>query len=771
MSDINTYADDLLLEFADAVHTELAQALRAKFGDEWLAVGVRKHFRQEQFKRVERMLQNPMRVVEMNKAEGEIHGLEHFWNIINGNWDLFGDAFQDKPRTEVYLGEIAELRNNLAHRRKHHVLLKSDLVRIVGNCRMILSALGSRHADKFTENVDSLIAGGSPWGPSLEGQLPPSDEIYAEFVGRPDELNDLSDWLASDSPQILVWGYGGAGKSALAHKFARDVKEGAREGLIAVCWITAKRTEYVEGTVRERSADFRDIKSLVRAIWSALYGADDLPDTLEPSHLIHELNVMPTLLVVDDFDTISEDEVLSEFLLYGLRSTPTRVIYTSRQRLPGVKNIEVPPFSDQELRDFVSIRSVEYGADTELCVRRADGIMRVTGGYPLFVDDLIHHAALVGVNEAMEDWSQRRGDAAREYALRRQVEYLGRGSGEVLMALSVANRALIPVEISNIAGLTDSDAEEGLRQLLNWRMVNRVTEGDSSSPAYRMNTNTSRLVQQTFRDDNRLRTYAAAFKALTGERVPEAKKRAIGKIVNRTKELARTNSIQTAKEFLVDSMTGELTDSPDLYGVLGWLHAQEPLEECATLAQKAFQHSHLLGSSKVDTYYHWALIEKNIAEWMITNAEEGTIANNDIAAQWKICEEKSELGIERCGPSQLLCYWAGYAASREAKARDRAQSFARAQGAYARSTHWFKRALDAPVSDVAPVHRGAIYRGLTLAFEGLDDELELRNTLLSWHRFSGSDPYFDAECRRLMSKYPSLNTVPAFDSIRRATPF
>ena len=72
----------------------------------------------------------------------------------------------------------------------HHVLLKSDLIRILGNCRIVLSALDSPASEKFAEVVDSLIAGGSPWGRSLDGHLPPSDEIYSEFVGRPGNLTN-----------------------------------------------------------------------------------------------------------------------------------------------------------------------------------------------------------------------------------------------------------------------------------------------------------------------------------------------------------------------------------------------------------------------------------------------------------------------------------------------------------------------------------------------------------------------------------------------------
>ena len=759
MSDINNYAYDRLLEFYDAVHTAMKGILHSEFGDAWVEQGIRAHFLPAYFDRLLDMLQSPMKAVDMTRDDDEIFGVEHLWNIFNGNWTLFGKLLKDKHRLQFYLSEITELRNNLAHRRKRHILLRINLFRIMGNCQMVLAALNSPVAEKFADIVDSLGSGGTPWGPVLDGYLPPSDEMYAEFVGRPHEINALSDWLSSDQPQILVWGYGGAGKSALAYKFVRDVRDSSTGSLLAVCWVSAKRSEYSEGATRERPADFTDLTSFVKAVWVALYGSHESPDDLTPDRLLRELRDLPILLVVDDFDTIAGDFELAEFLFHELRKIPTRVIYTSRHRESSVKNLEVPAFSQSELEEFVTKRSADYSADQSALMRRLDAIRSVTSGYPLFVDDLIHHAALVGIDQALKDWSQKTGDAARQYALRRQIEYLSHSTGEVLIALSVANQALRIAAISDIAGLTQDDAEAGIRELQRWRMVNQVKEDDSDAPVYRMNNNTKRLVQQTFKEDGRIRTYSAVFKTISGERVPEAKKHAIGRIVSGVKERARSSS-DSAEKFLHDNMTGELMDAPDLHGVLGWLYSnQRPLEEYAERAREAFHKAHKLGSIKVDTYYHWGVMEQRIAELMIDNSYTLNTPENAIGDQWKQSEQVAERGLERCGPSQPLYCLAGYAASREAKSLGRARRFNYSTGAFSRAEDWYNRALVAPVSDVATYRKGTIYRGLALAYEGLEDEDRLRQILKSWGAFSGSDPSFQSECRRLLQRFKNLNDL------------
>lgn len=124
-----------------------------------------------------------MRVVDMGKTDEDLYGVEHLADIVKGNWDVFGDRLASRPRAEVYLGEIAELRHNVSHRRRRHILQRAELLRFVQNARMLLEALASPGASRFAAVVDSLDVGATPWGTPLSSALPPHDEIVQEFVG------------------------------------------------------------------------------------------------------------------------------------------------------------------------------------------------------------------------------------------------------------------------------------------------------------------------------------------------------------------------------------------------------------------------------------------------------------------------------------------------------------------------------------------------------------------------------------------------------------
>ena len=311
------------------------------------------------------------------------------------------------------------------------------------------------------------------------------------------------------------------------------------------------------------------------------------------------------------------------------------------------------------------------------------------------------------------------------------------------MALSVANGALQLVEISQIAGLTDDDAQAGVEALLKWRIVHRTTQDDSSSPAYRMNKNTSRLVEQTYRNDPRISGYVAAFRSLTGERIPEVKRRAIGGVFRRVRELELFEGLEAARQHLEVSMTGELADSPELFGMLGRLYSRQsatmPTESAEYIeeAREAFVRADRLMGARVDTYFHWLMMEKEITAKMVASARAGEISEDRVAQQWAKCLDVINLGIQRCGPSQLLCYWAGYITSRQAKSRTVSNQFLDAQRDYAQSRDWLDRAIDAPISDMYEVEQGDIYRGLVLALEGLED----------WDRLAKVDSLVKSLCR------------------------
>jgi hypothetical protein len=119
--------------------------------------------------------------------------------------------------------------------------------------------------------IERAAAGASPEIlSSIDDTLPPREQVVEDFVGREAELERLWSWLAdSDSRRWVLCGDGGKGKTAIAYKFAYDVKLAGPTPICAVFWLSAKRRQYIEGQIRPISSpDFFDLDSALNKILS-----------------------------------------------------------------------------------------------------------------------------------------------------------------------------------------------------------------------------------------------------------------------------------------------------------------------------------------------------------------------------------------------------------------------------------------------------------------------------------------------------------------------
>ncbi len=319
------------------------------------------------------------------------------------------------------------------------------------------------------------------------------------------------------------------------------------------------------------------------------------------------------------------------------------------------------------------------------------------------------------------------------------------------MALSVSDRPLTTLEMATLAAVTDDDAEHAVRSLLDWRLVNRVPSADESRPGFTMNSNTARLVQRTYGSEPRMDGFRSKFKALRSTNIPAARSSAIASAIGITRSLVIRGDVKSAIAELQERMTGELAESPDLFGALGWAYSRLP-GEFLREARAAFERAYELGNTKEDTYYHWASMEREQAEVAV-----GNVPENELLEAWRRCARVAELGIKICGATRALCQLTGYAHTREAKTLERLNEFMQAHGAYAEAADWLRRALAAPASTVKDVPRGLIYRGLALTQEGTGDLGALRETLTEWAQLSGADDAFRREYSRLCLRFPELD--------------
>ena len=257
----------------------------------------------------------------------------------------------------------AELRKSITSF-LHHTLTLSPAGRFETDDRLI-------HAlDDILKHFDLSL-------PRLVRSRP---HAVSSFTGREREISALQEALQSSAAPIVVSGMGGIGKTQLVLKAAELLREdyvfcfvpfqgSARNTLLSLPMENLAREAPDDAGVMQRLPDeevYRKILSCIRKTYDE-----------------------NTILIIDNFDAASDVDTPS--LQYDpdfaeLTSLPVRIIFTSRCRFDGIRNIPVG-----ELEDISIIRLLQdaFPEDSEATLR---AIADAAGKHTLTLDIIVRSA-------------------------------------------------------------------------------------------------------------------------------------------------------------------------------------------------------------------------------------------------------------------------------------------------------------------------------------------------------------------------------------------
>lgn len=334
----------------------------------------------------------------------------------------------------------------------------------------------------------------------VQSHLPARDDDLIEFVGRDQQLANLRQWIGdSRSPVRLITGIGGLGKTTLAYRFAEEVADIGAGQVEAVIWLTAKQQTFsaLRGKMVPTSrVDFSDLSSLFNAILKALHFelpvSDEDPSLTEiTDRLVEGLLIIPSLIIVDDLDTLLPDEqkesvaALNSLALrtVGRDQPPSRVLMTSRidQGLPPTAIVKIRGLEREAFDSHLSNLCTAFGI-TPYAGQDLEDVFEASSGSPLFAASIVRLVKLgEDRREVVEKWKGADGEEVRSFAFKRELRNLDAMPSRVLYAVILLGETTL-ADVAEVLDMPVRTVRDQISELQAYHLISTITRthGDSA---------------------------------------------------------------------------------------------------------------------------------------------------------------------------------------------------------------------------------------------------------------------------------------------------
>ena len=497
---------------------------------------------------------------------------------------------------------------------------KGDIVaRIVDDCISVQSHLQGL---QFVCSTRKLSAG-TPEFPYIENNLPPKDPNLIRFVGRTDYLLKLWNWIIDrHTPVKVISALGGTGKTAIAYQFCLHLLSDPPAWMSKLVWLTAKKQAFsaVKGKYVDLTRiDFESVDGFLAALAGELgamneevRAAEDRDELLDL--VLQGLHTFPSLVVVDDIDTLREhqSDLFSTIQILAGRcfDRGNRFLLTSRLELGAGEN-QLIPLGGFEANEFTEYAKMVAG---ERNLQLDDGVIsrlfKASLGSPVFCASIIRLVTLgADVNTAIKQWRGRQGERVRKFAFERELEQLTESQARTLFALSALGETT-QLELKQVLDVDDDDITQDLARLKEFHLY--ASRGDPSTGTKLEVPEPIRLMSDILRprlvDPARIEKECARARS----RVPKVKDKVASAI-------AAILALWKADEYDAALLSAEQarkanTKSGDLNCILGQSYLKvtpaKPQE-----ADKAFVQAFRLGCGRIELIPWWLEAKFLIKDW------------------------------------------------------------------------------------------------------------------------------------------------------------
>lgn len=462
----------------------------------------------------------------------------------------------------------------------------------------------------------------------LENSLPQRDPNLIRFVGREVYLANLWSWMVDRHASVKVLtALGGTGKTAIAYEFCQQIISSSPNQIDKVVWLSAKRQFYsaFKGKYQEASrVDFFDLTSCIEAICKQLGSTEqditecgsDMDDLIDL--MINSLNVFPSLVVIDDIDTLNIDAQNDLFSTINQVSgrvfdKGTRFLFTSRLDF-GAENqrLEISGFEEKEFIEYLQMMAKERNVPLPKGIEIQ--IFKASLGSPIFATSMLSLAGLgIDIFRAVKEWKGKEGEQVRRFAFEREIDNLTEAQARTLFALCTLRKSSM-IELSKILETDTNSLTENLSKLREFHLF--VSTADPAAggtleipePIVLMRD----IISKKIADPARIEKNCA--KARSGRvKANDAVGQAIGSII----ALWDTDDFEGALVIASDAVKAN-QDSGDMWCIKGRCHLEiaKPGKKDAEQADIAFKKAMELKTNRRELVPYWIRAKVDLEDWI-----------------------------------------------------------------------------------------------------------------------------------------------------------
>lgn len=302
------------------------------------------------------------------------------------------------------------------------------------------------------------------------------------FVGREDEIETILQSLQPNSRTFIVGieAIGGMGKSALAIEVSYRCIE--QELFESVIWVSAKESVLTVHGIEPIIPEAKSLTDILITIGTSLgnptIGNLSLQDQIRRAYNL--LSRHTTLLVLDNFETLSKDE--QSHILDFLRKSPItlKIIVTSRERVAEGQIIRLKGLTVEESNALLGWDAKQK--NIQLTREQNKYLVDLTGGLPLALLWVHGQIAVLGysVTQMLDKLSLDTDVPILQYCFNHSWNLLRHGTEkQLLFIMALQPEAVSRKALEEILGVENDDSfESAISDLLQLTLVEHEPERD-----------------------------------------------------------------------------------------------------------------------------------------------------------------------------------------------------------------------------------------------------------------------------------------------------